>query len=191
MYQEFFDRELIINFKTTVMKTKLKILKSLTLVILATMLFSGCKKDSTTSSDSIVGTWTTGTPTFTVTVGDKTLEQYFIDVAGLDQATATQYTALFNLLMQQEFMGSITINEDGTYSSTMGGSTETGTWVLSDDEKTLTINPSGSDPVTVNIVEKTSDQMKAQISTTIEQDLNADGIDETVSVDIELTFTRS
>jgi hypothetical protein len=173
------------------MKTKLKILKSLTLVILATMLLSGCKKDSTTTSDSIVGTWTTGTPTFTVTVGDKTLEQYFIDVAGLDQATATQYTALFNLLMQQEFMGSITIKEDGTYSSTMGGSTETGTWVLSDDEKTLTITPSGSDPVTVNIVEKTSDQMKAQISTTIEQDLNADGIDETVSVDIELTFTRS
>jgi hypothetical protein len=154
------------------------------------MLFTGCKKDST-SSNSIVGTWTAGTPTFTATVGDKTIQQYFVDVAGLSEAEATQYTALFNLMLTQQFTGTIQIKDDGTYTATLGGSPETGTWVLSDDNKTLTITPQGSDPITVNIVELTSSQMKAQISDTMQEDLNGDNVDETISLNVELTFTRS
>ncbi len=173
------------------MRTRFQIIKSLAFVVLATMLFTGCKKDSTTT-DSIVGTWTAGTPTFTATVGDLTIAQYFTDVAGLSAAQAQQYTALFNLMMQQQFTGTIQINADGTYSATLGGSPETGTWVLSADKKTLTITPDGSsDPVTVNIVEMTSNQMKAEISQTIQQDLNGDNVDETVAIVVEMTFTRS
>ncbi len=172
------------------MKTKIQIIKGLAFIVLTTMLFTGCKKDST-SSNSIVGTWTAGSPTFTATVGDKTIEQYFVDVAGLSAAEAQQYTALFNLMMQQQFTGTIQIKDDGTYTATLGGSAETGTWVLSDDKKTLTITPDGSDPVTVNIVELTSSQMKANISETVQEDLNGDNVPETVSIQVEMTFTKS
>ena len=54
------------------MKMKSFFQRSIFLVLLTGLMFSSCKKDETKTED-IVGTWTAGTSTLSVMVGDKTL----------------------------------------------------------------------------------------------------------------------
>ena len=123
------------------MKTNFSNLKSFALIILTGLILSSCSKKDSTPTENIIGTWTAGTYTFNAKVGDLTLTQYFITAMDLTEAEAAQYTALFNLMFQQQFSGTIQIKSDGTYTSDIGGTTDSGTWSLSDDGKELTITP--------------------------------------------------
>jgi hypothetical protein len=173
------------------MKAKFSNLRSLALIILTGLILSSCsKKDNTAASDNIIGTWTAGNYTFTAKVGDLTLEQYFTTVAGLSEAEAAQYTALFNLLFQSQFSGTIQIKSDGTYTSNIGGTTDSGTWSLSSDGKELTITPTGEDPMTIDILALTANTLHVQMTQTIEEDLNGDEVNETVTLNIDITFTK-
>ncbi len=173
------------------MKTNVLKLKNLALVIVIGLVLSGCSKKDSASTDSLVGTWTAGTVTFDATVGDMTIAQYFTDVAGYTATEAAQFTALFNAFLQQSFVGTIQINSDGTYTSTLGGSGDSGTWSLSADGKTLTINSSSDVPMDVEIVEMTSNTLKIHMTGTESQDLNNDQVNETINISADITFTKS
>jgi hypothetical protein len=173
------------------MKTNVLKLKNFALIIIIGLVLSGCSKKDSSSTDNLIGTWTAGTVTFDAMIGDMTLTQYFTDVAGYNATEAAQYTALFNAFLQQSFMGTIQINPDGTYTSTMGGSGDSGTWSLSDDGKTLTINSSTDIPMDVKIVELTSNTLHIQMTGTESDDLNGDSVNETISLTADITFTKS
>jgi hypothetical protein len=172
------------------MKEKFFNLRIFIPVIIIGLILSSCSKDSTPSpTDNLIGTWTTSSATFTATIDGKTMTQYFIDM-GLSAAQAQQYTALFNATVQQSFTGTITMKSDNTYTSDMGGETDTGTWSLSSDGKMLTIDPSTDVPMIADVVELTSSTLHLQGNETETDDLNDDGTDETIIVTVDLTFTK-
>jgi hypothetical protein len=171
------------------MKRKFLNFRNYFLVFITGVILSSCSKDKT-ATDDLIGTWTMGTATFNVMVGDKTLTQYFVDVMGLTPAEAQQAIILFNQQMQQSFTGTIQMKSDHTYSSTLGGSTDTGTWSLSSDRKKLTISSSSEGPMILDVIELTSSKLRLQGTESDSVDLNGDSIPETLNVAIDLAFTK-
>jgi len=160
------------------------------IVLVAVLAVTSCKKDSSSAVTLAGGTWTAGTPTFTAMVGTKTLTQYYTDVMGLTTAQAAQYAAIVNLALAQSFTGTIQFKSDNTYTATLGGTPDHGTWSLSADGKTLTIDSSTDVPVTANILELTSNKLSVSITDTTSDDLNSDGTPETITVNVTIPFTR-
>jgi hypothetical protein len=164
-------------------------LRNFILVFFTGLILSACSKDET-PTDKLIGTWTAGSSTFTAMVGNKTLTQYFTDVMGLTAAEAQQVTDLFDQSIQQSFTGTIQIKSDGTYTSSMGGTPDTGTWSLSSDGKKLTIDSSTEAPTTFDVIELTSSKLHLNISESSSEDLNSDGTLETITISVDVTFTK-
>jgi len=171
------------------MKMKFLNLRNFFLVFLTGLILSACSKDET-PTDNLIGTWTAGSATFTAMVGNKTLTQYFTDIMGLTASEAQQFTDLFNQGIQQSFTGTMQIKSDGTYTSSMGGTTDTGTWSLSSDGKKLTIDSSTEAPMTFDVIELTSSKLHLNVSESNSEDLNSDGTLETITISIDVTFTK-
>jgi hypothetical protein len=171
------------------MKMKRLVLRSFFLVIVTGLIMSSCKKDDSTT-DPIVGTWTAGTHTFTATVGDKTLSQYFVDVLGYTQEEADSYLAIYELILTQAFTGTITVKSDKTYTSNLGGTPDSGTWSLNSDKTELTITSTTDGPSTLEVLELTSSKLHLHTSEITTEDLNSDGTDETINVAIDVIFTK-
>ena len=160
------------------------------LVFIAGFAITSCKKDSSSTVTLAGGTWTAGTPTFTAMVGTKTLTQYYTDVMGMNVTQAQQYTAVVNLVFMQAFTGTIQFKSDNTYTSNLGGTSDSGTWSLSADGKKLTINSSTDVPETLDVTVLTSNKLTVSTTGNTYEDLNSDGTDETIAVHVEIPFTR-
>lgn len=171
------------------MKGKFLNLRNFIPVIITGIILSSCHKDATPEED-IVGTWTMQSSSFTATVNGKSMTQYFIDDLGLTAAEAQQYIAIFNATMQQSFAGSLVMKSDHTYTATLGGEADNGTWSLSSDGKKLTIDSSTEVPMILDVIELTSSKIHLQGTETVMEDLNDDGTNETLVVTIDLTFTK-
>jgi hypothetical protein len=171
------------------MKVKFFNLRNFIPVIITGLILSSCSKDST-PTDDLVGTWTIESAAFTAMVGTLTLTQYFTEELGLTPTEAQQFTDAFNQQMQQAFTGSFQMKSDNTYSSTFGGSPETGTWSLSSDNKKLTIDPSTDSPVIMDVIELTSSKLHLRGTDSQSEDLNDDSIPETIDVTVDLIFTK-
>jgi hypothetical protein len=159
-------------------------------VFIAGLAITSCKKDSSSTITLAGGTWTAGTPTFTAMVGTKTLTQYYTDVMGLTTAQAAQYTAIVNLALMQTFTGTIQFKSDNTYTATLGGTPDSGTWSLSADGKKLTIDSNTEPPETLDVTQLTSNKLTVSLTDNTLEDLNSDGIDETMTVSVTIPFTR-
>ena len=171
------------------MKMKLAHFRIFSLVFITGVLLSSCSKDDT-ATDAIVGTWTAGTSTASIMVGSMTLTQYYIDVMGATAEEAQMYADLFNAFITQSFAGTITVKADNTYTSNMGGSADTGTWSLNPDRTELTITSSTDGPMTFDVLELTASKMRIHAVETTSEDLNADGTLESITIELEVTFTK-
>ena len=160
------------------------------LVFIAGLAITSCKKDSSSTVTLAGGTWTAGTPAYTAMVGTKTLTQYYTDVMGMNATQAQQYTAAVNLALMQAFTGTIQFKSDNTYTSNLGGKSDSGTWSLSADGKKLTINSSTSAPEILDVTVLTSSKLSVKLTNSVSEDLNNDGTPETIIINVELPFTR-
>jgi hypothetical protein len=170
------------------MKMKPGIFRNLILVLITGVVFSSCSKDDE-KTDAIVGTWTTGTSTVTVTVDSKTLIQYFTDL-GFTAEEAQAYADLFDQALKQAFTGTITIKSDHTYTSNLDDSPDSGTWSLNSDRSVLTITSTTDGPMTFDVLELTSSKMHLHAQETTNEDLNGDQTPEALSIEIDLNLTK-
>ena len=161
--------------------------------------FTGCNKDddgdnssNLTTSELLIGTWSVTDYDLEVLIGSQSLIDYLIEVEGLSPADAAAQNAIFEAFLASEATGTLTLKSDNTYVSDFGeeGSTS-GTWSLSQDEKTLTLTE-GTDTIVITIVSITSKTLKATISEASPEDLDGDPAtpDVIISVDITLTLTK-
>jgi hypothetical protein len=164
-------------------------IKIICVVLIAVLAVASCKKSSNTVTIE-GGTWTAGTPTLTAMVGTRTLTQYYTDVVGLTADQAAQFSALLNVALLQSFTGTIQFKSDNTYTANLGGQPDNGTWILSADGKKLTIDSSTADPVSGDITELTANKLTVAIIETTSEDLNNDGIPETITLSVTIPFTR-
>jgi hypothetical protein len=96
--------------------------------------FTSCKKEGESVKDDLVGTWTIDNVTLEVTVEGKSLTEFFVD-AGFSQSDAAQFAALFETALMQSFTGTVQFKADNTYTATVSGDSNTGTWEVSSDGK--------------------------------------------------------
>jgi hypothetical protein len=172
-----------------VKKVKIFNLRHFFSVIIAGLILWSCSEDPT-PEEKIVGNWTTESATFTAMVGNKTITQYLIDEVGLTEAQAQSFMVLFNSELQQSFTGTMQIKPDYTYTATLGGEADDGTWSLSSDEKKLTIDSSTEEPMILDVIELTSSRIHLRGTQTIAEDLNDDSTFETITLTVDLTFTK-
>jgi hypothetical protein len=109
---------------------------------------------------------------------------------GLTASDAQLYTSIFNATLQQAFTGTIKVNADKTYTSDLGGTTDSGTWFLSADGKKLTIDSTTDPPMVFDVVKLTANELQLHSSETGTEDLNGDNTPETITIDITLKFTK-
>jgi len=155
--------------------------------------FAACDKssDEPGTAELLAGIWTTSEVNIDASVGSKSLVDYLIDDVGLSPAEAAAKNELFEASLKSELMGSLTLHSDKTYESAFGSGSDSGTWSLSADEKTLTLYE-GSDTIVITIDSISGSTFKATIGDDISQDLDGDMAtpDETITVEAHLTLTK-
>ena len=92
--------------------------------------------------------------------------------------------------MKQSFTGTITIKSNGTYTATLGGDDDSGTWSLNSDKSELTIVSTVDGPMTFDVVQLTSSKLQIHATEITTEDLNGDEIPETMHVDVEINFSK-
>ncbi len=161
----------------------------LILVLITGTILSSCKKDAGTT-DNLVGTWTVNNPSITAMVGNVELSQYLANVLYLPPAAITPITQSFYQTFQKSFSGTITIKSDNTYTSTLGGTTDTGTWSLSADGKKLNISSSTKSPMEFDILSLTMNNLELRTMVTYSDDINSDGNPEIIDITVDANLTK-
>lgn len=143
---------------------------------IAFLLLARCSEDNApmTSNPDIVGTWTASDWDIDASVGGVSAIDYLVDVVGMSPTQAAFAYAYWEGEIKSELVGSITFNADHTYSSTFGGSPDSGTWDLSSDLTTLTLDSGTPDEQVLDVTDLTGSTLTVVLNQDIPVDLDSD-----------------
>ena len=160
------------------------------------ILFTGCSKDDevtlTGPESDLIGLWTISENNVSVEafVGDQTIIEYLVSVGGITEEEAELIYVQYQdeNLSEFDFSGTIEFKSDKTYISiSPPDDQDDGTWKLSSDGKTLTLDegdPDYEEVLTINSLSSSSMSI-----TIIEEDFDDMG-DDYVDIVLTLTFTK-
>lgn len=183
-----------LNNLITTMKKLLSHLKLLLFIGAFIIVFTGCKDEENGGSpevNNLLGTWTVDNVDISAMVGGQSLTDWFINVGGLSAENAAIAYAIFETFLLAEVSGSITFKDDNTYVSSFGGSPDDGTWSLSSDGKTLTLDAGTVDEVQINVISLTNSTAHMVFAQQILEDLDDDPLTPDVPIDVEADMTLS
>lgn len=170
-------------------------IKKLFWILSATALLavSACGDDDENFSESdIIGLWTVTGATADFSVGSQSLIDYLVETLELSQIEAQALQAAFSEGFADGFDGTVDMRADNTYVAEFSDDpAETGTWELLEGGTILRLLETGEDtPTDLNIVSLTSSRMVVEFTETESDDLNFDGIDEELTILIEMTLQK-
>ena len=117
-----------------------------------------------------------------------------VSITGLTQEELAEYEEFINFFLQafaQGFFGTIEFKDDLSYTSSFGGEAQTGTWEVLSDGETLIIRETGETEETeVEIISLTSTTVVFGFQEIETDDLNGDGSDDELIIDVELTMNK-
>ena len=171
------------------MNKKLPNLKLILIILISAGILSACSKKTETPSNQLIGTWTISSATADITVNGKSLTQYYTDL-GSTQTEAAQLAQIIESSIQQSFTGTVTVKSDNTYTATISGSTDSGTWSLNSDGTKLTLVDSNNVSSTYDIVNLDSHNLELSFVTTEQDDLNSDGTPDTITLNVNMKLTK-
>lgn len=154
--------------------------------------FVSCNKDDEEPrpADLILGKWTVSSADMDLMFDNKNLVQYLVDELGLSQNEAIAFNNLLEDALLEFFVGTIDFKQDHTYTINMGGETDSGTWNLSADGKTLTMDAETIDETIATIISLDSSTLKIEMSQHAEEDLDEDGTTEQLIMKITMTLNK-
>ena len=183
-----------------------KTLRNLLLLViaLATLTLVACSEDDDGPAGitgDLIGTWTGGSATinsFTINGEDlSTFLDAFIQLlidAGASQADADAFADEFEDELSagftEFFEGSITFDENGTYTSTDSEGSDSGTWELTNNDQTILFDKGTEDELEVEIVSLTDTRFEGLIQISETEDIDEDGTADILAASISLVFTR-
>ena len=144
-----------------------------------------------TTEEMLVGTWTTSASEITTSVGGQLLTDYLVNDLGWTQEDAELYSAAYDAQLEAAVDGTLTFNADNTYNLVFDQVPENGTWSLSADETTLTLND-GTEEIDVTLNSVTSNTLDVTIEDTLTDDLddNPETPDEEIEASVDITLTK-
>lgn len=156
--------------------------------------FSSCDKDDEkTSENKLLGTWTVTEADLDIEVNDMPLLDYLVDYLDLSEEEAVIYAAAFESIYSDFATDGlkITFNSNNTYTGEMPGEApQNGTYSLSADGKTLTLDGGTEDESQVSIISLTSTTLEVKQEEEGEEDFDEDGEDESLKIKVEMTLTK-
>ena len=159
----------------------------------ALLSISACGDDDESFSENdIIGVWTITAASADASVGSMSLIDYLVQTVGLSQLEAQALETAFSQGFANGFDGTVEMKADNTYIAEFGDDpTETGTWELLEGGTVLRLLETGEDtPTVLDIISLTSSRMVLEFSETESDDLNFDGIDEELTILIEMTLQK-
>jgi Lipocalin-like domain len=165
--------------------------KFLLLLGIVFALLPGCSEDNAgmPAGTDIVGTWTTSQSEIDASAGGMSAHDYLVNVVGLSPTDATVYYAIWEAQLKTELVGSITFNSDHTYTSNFGSSPDDGTWTLSSDNKTLTLDSGTADEQVLEVTMLTGSTLVVVLNQDIPVDLDNDPNTPDIPVTTAATIT--
>lgn len=155
--------------------------------------FISCSSDDENeigTEEDLVGTWTLDDASLEFLIDDMDFIQWLVDNLELTSAQADEFEDIFAESYTDGFNGTLTFNEDGTYTANLDDESETGTWAFSGT--TLTLNPdvTSDTPSELTVLTLTSSALVIEFSETEDVDLEQDGTNETLSISFQLSFSK-
>jgi hypothetical protein len=158
-------------------------------------MFAGCSNDDENPEEEInmVGLWTvTGVEISDASVAGQSVVDFFINIGGLSEEDANAAFDILESMIIASITGTIDIREDNTYTSVLGGETESGTWSQSADGNTFYIYDTTDDEFEATIVTLTNNMAKINFIYDTYQDLDQNPITPDILLTIKglLTLTK-
>ncbi len=181
---------------------KKNILNQIGLLLIAVCLltFISCSEDdgmptgNTGASADILGTWSTGSFVVSeLTINGGSIADFFSGL-GLEGELLDQIVAGLEAGFEEDLAGNVafTFNADGTYSATDAEGTESGTWELNSNETMMTFDEGEDSEFTMDVVSITPTKFVGSYTETdSSEDLDEDGINDTIKVTAQLILERS
>jgi len=120
--------------------------------------------------------------------------QFEVLITGLTPEELTEFQDFINLYLTgyaQGFFGTIEFKDDLSYTSSFGGETQTGTWQVLNEGENLVLSETGEvEDIELVIKSLTSSTLVLSFQETESEDLNGDGTDDEITIDIELTLNK-
>jgi len=160
------------------------------LMILSTIMSCNKDEEDPQTSDLIIGTWTVESVTIDLFFNDQSLVQYLMDQFDISLAEAELLESMLLEDYLEEFTGSINIKDDNTYVINFGDEVDSGTWEWSADGETITFDKGTNDEMEATIIQLNSTELIIEMIQTAEEDVDEDGIDDDVTMEIKMTLTK-
>lgn len=156
------------------------------------VLVTGCNKDEEDeiATSDIIGKWTISSVSFDIKLGEVSLIDYLIDQYGFTEEEADLYRDLIDSELDSEFEGTIEFKSNQTFVIDIGGESDTGTWELSADKKTLTLDEGTEDETIAEVKTLTSSQLHLLFTTNEYFDFDEDGTDDVMSVVVDMQLVK-
>ena len=185
----------------------IKTLKNLLLlaVAISTLTFVACSEDDDEGPEGtagdLIGTWTGGSATLnSFTINGEDISDFFAELiqalieSGFSEAEAEAFAMEFEDALSsgftEPFEGSITFNEDGTYTSTDAEGSDSGTWELTNNDQAILFDKGSVDELEVAIVSLTDTRFEGLVEFSETEDIDEDGTADTIAVSVTIVFTR-
>jgi hypothetical protein len=174
------------------MQHKIKSLFIVCLIASISFITSCSKDDDGPAGSPIVGTWTYNKVDLNFTVNNQPFTTFLVSTGEFTAPEAAAYEAFFKTLILNEVDlagSSATFNADGTCRFVDGGTTETGTYVLSNNNTELSVTIDGDTQV-FQVKELTNNRMVLSFSEEELVDLDDNGVDETLKIAFDFTLIK-
>ena len=150
-----------------------------------------CDDGDLSTAELLLGTWTTLTVDVNTSVGGQSVTDYLIDVVGMSEEDAAAQSENLLAELEAQVTGELTLNSDLTYESYFDGGSDSGTWILSEDEQTLTLFE-GPDLIVIHIIAISEHTWVSTHGDDILYDLDGDARtpDVVVTAEANITMTK-
>ena len=156
------------------------------LMIASIFIITSCGDDEPeldATTQNLIGVWET-----------EDEVQLSIGVTGLTPEELIEFEEAINFYVSffaQGFFGTVEFKSDKTYTSTFGDDTQTGTWEVTNEEKTLVMTETGDTEASeLDIISISPSVLVIGFEETESTDINSDGTDDEFSFEVEMTLNK-
>lgn len=157
-------------------------------LITSILLVSSCETKEEIHEADLIGTWDIGQASVDIKVGPLSLFDFLISTLQFGQEAAQDLVDEYSSEFIEIGGGTITFNEDYTYSMLQADLGENGTWKLEEYKLYMTITGEAIDDDPLNVESLTS--AAALVAWEEEQEISLEGHDFTATLIIELNLSK-
>lgn len=156
------------------------------------VLFQSCSDDDEVNQADLIGIWNVNDVEADITVNELDIIQYLTEEAGYSTQEAIIFEGIYRAFYEATVAeATFEFKADNSYEVKIPNQDdETGTWTLNSNATILTIDEGTNDEAIINIQTLTSNTLVVVFEEEEIDDLDEDGTDETLLVNVTLNLSK-